>query len=171
MSVLEWSIQALLMAWFLACAVGQLPQRYSRHVRKFDNIGLIPTWNFFAPRPAQDDFHFLYRDFTTEGIATEWREIATPEWRPWYSFIWNPGRRERKALFDAATVVLREVDGKDRASWALSLPYLLLLQYVSFHPHARNAWATQFLLMRSPGRSGPRTPEALVVSSVHELEL
>jgi hypothetical protein len=167
--LLNGTVTTVLILWFLACVVAQLPGKPSQTIRHFDPLGFLPSWSFFAPRPAQSDFHILYRDFMRTGSVTEWREVIRPLWRPWYSFAWNPEKRQKKALFDAINVLLRDETKDHLRLLPLELPYLLLLQHISGRPHSVGAHATQFLIMNSSATGEIREPKALLISAVHEL--
>ncbi|HLU45651.1 MAG TPA: hypothetical protein VKZ67_11650 [Natronosporangium sp.] len=107
---LEIAVPAILAGWFIASALGQHPDRSYDKVRKLDrtNTGiLIPNWRFFAPNPAVDDHHFLYRLATEDRSKhTEWREAYSIAPRRFIHAFWFPGRRIEKAIFDVASTLM-----------------------------------------------------------------
>lgn len=89
--------------------------------------------------------------------------------RPATAGIWNPGQRRKKALFDIA----QELTG-GASAWdsdpeliKLSVPYLLLLTYVSASGRYALSRSRQFALVSTSRRS---EPTVLFVSGLHDLE-
>jgi hypothetical protein len=134
-------------------------------IRKWDFLALIPQWNFFAPRPAQHDFLLLYRDQLEDGNLTDWTQVASITQRSGLSIIWNPAKRENKALFDVVTDLAAQIS-VSISMLELSVPYLTLLNYISSMPRFGPAVFTQFLLMRC---GHAQEPEALYISKLHSL--
>ncbi|MEZ4299384.1 MAG: hypothetical protein R3B70_30820 [Polyangiaceae bacterium] len=154
--------------WLLASILGQLntaseKRHRFRWVRRYDVLGLVPTWTFFAPRPSTADLHLLYRDKLATGQLTPWTEVVLVEARSPLHILWNPGKRQRKLLTDAMGMLSREVvharklrrgggPSRPRAwqeSIQSSLPYLIFLHHVSMLPRLPGATATQFALFQS----------------------
>src|SRR5205814_9921314 len=69
-------------------------------IRRYDWFALVPEWKFFAPAPAQHDYHLLYRDRLSGGCLTDWTEIKPLRERRWWNLVWNTAKRENKALVD-----------------------------------------------------------------------
>lgn len=169
-SVLDGAAIGVMAAWFLASVLGQLPLRLTARLRRWDLCGLIPYWNFFAPRPGTSDFHLLYRDRLPDGTVTPWTEVPLCDSRRWWHVAWNPVKREKKALFDVAVQLLKEALEAPRTELLqVSVPYLVLLSFVSALPRAVAATGTQFLVMLSPGRAPDGAPEPVFTSALHGL--
>jgi hypothetical protein len=165
------TITTFLGCWFVVSLLGQLPKTISDKVRRLDGLGIIPHWNFFAPRPAQSDYHLLYRDQLWDGSITEWVELYRIETRSLAACIWNPKRRQNKALFDACNSLLRDGIEGNVSLLPLSLSYLLLLNCVTAARHDESAVSTQFLLMASSLAGGGRgIPTPVLISPRHFLE-
>src|SRR5438876_11504878 len=96
-------ITAALAVWFLLTVVCQFSGSWTDWLRRFDVVGLIPSWRFFAPVPATGDFHLLYRDRLPDGSLSQWKELYFSETYRWWHMVWNPNRRGKKALFDLTT--------------------------------------------------------------------
>lgn len=143
---------------------------------------LVPVWNFFAPNPAVHDYYVLYRDCLYKGEITPWREIGDGNGstrRSRLATVWNPGKFQRKAVFDLAMVLEQEIlsvrsaplqpESSDifRAAVRLSVPYLHILQYVSNLPRSLRAERTQFVLIRVDNVE--EDVETLFVSEFHAL--
>ena len=138
-------------------------------LRRLDALGVLPEWSFFAPHPGTHDYHLLYRDELGDGSRTDWREVDLAGRRAWWNAAWNPGRRQRKALFDITGALALEIREGDPESIHLSVAYLSLLQHVSALPHSLGAARTQFLLMVTDGVLARTEPRVLYLSNVHEL--
>lgn len=164
----EWAAVAFLCLLFVLTALCQVPWSGRDRLRALDLFGLIPFWNFFAPRPGTWDFHLLYRDQLTDGSITPWREILLTAERRWWHALWHPHRRLKKALFDAGIGLWAypKVEGRDLR---ISVPYLELLTYVSGLPRLYAATKTQFLVMASSLAHPDIEPVELVRSDMHPL--
>lgn len=124
-----------MFGWLGLSAICQIPCGFTRRLRVMDLAGLVPHWTFFAPTPGTCDYYLLYRDDQLlDSSLTAWREISLCDnRRPWH-LLWNPRKREKKALFDLTTALLREVQLEHLETIQLSVPYLALLTYVSSLP-------------------------------------
>ena len=132
---------------------------------------LIPSWSFFAPRPADRDYALLMRDELAGGEMCPWKELGSSVdiWRLRRAF-WNPEGRSKKALSDAASHLVRIAkDSPSRPQdLILSIPYLLLLNYACRFPAASNVIGRQFAIARHSRLS--EDPQIIVVSNVHSLQ-
>ena len=141
--------------------------RLNEIIRVFDVLSLVPEWQFFAPNPGRYDYHLLFRDVFADGSMSDWSEIPVINYRHWWHFIWNPGKRRPKALFDALSEFGKRVEANDTLLTA-SIPYLTILNYVSSLERSIPAKSVQFLVMYSQAYCSP--PEVLILSNVHGLE-
>ncbi|MEE1938334.1 hypothetical protein V1L54_02720 [Streptomyces sp. TRM 70361] len=109
-TALSRSVPAVLAGWFVATVLSQYPDRSYDKLRNMDKTGagiLIPNWRFFAPTPATDDQHFLYRLASEDRTEhTEWREVYPVTPRRLVHAVWFPGRRIEKAIFDVASTLV-----------------------------------------------------------------
>ncbi|HWW62566.1 MAG TPA: hypothetical protein VN181_14430 [Thermoanaerobaculia bacterium] len=164
-------IVAVLFAWLLLSALMQIRVDVLQRWRRFDVLHLIPQYNFFAPVPGMNDFHVLYRDCLPDGAATDWAEITAIAPRHWWNAVWHPHRRQRKAIFDVTTTFAKELQLYGAEKVPLSVPYLLLLNYVSAQDHRPAATSTQFLLMMSyGGHEAAKEPDVMFLSTLHGLD-
>lgn len=110
MNVLEKTVPAVFAGWFVATVLSQHPDRSYDKARNLDRTGtgiLIPNWRFFAPNPAVEDQHFLYRLASEDHSRhTEWREVYQIVPRKMAHAFWFPGRRIEKAVFDVASTLV-----------------------------------------------------------------
>lgn len=118
---------AVFAAWFVATAVSQIRTASIQALRRYDVLGLLPGWNFFAPQPITSDLFVRCRWIDEDGVSP-WRELDTPARRRPADAVLNLHRRERKALFDNAAMLARGFEeATDKRDVVLSSPYLLLL--------------------------------------------
>jgi len=169
MTLAEIAAICLLAAWLVLSVLGQIRFGALYWVRAWDVFGIIPMWWFFAPNPARHDFYLLYRDQLKDGSRTEWTEVKIGTNRKWTNLIWNPGRRERKALFDVVTSLAREAATTGDITIQVSVPYLSLLNYVSRLPRTPASELTQFLLMQSEVETYKNPPTAVFMSNLHRV--
>ncbi|HEX2093862.1 MAG TPA: hypothetical protein VHG28_15775 [Longimicrobiaceae bacterium] len=164
MNAVDTVVAAVLAAWLLASAIAQLPGRWSTWIRRWDVVGLIPSFSFFAPNPASSDCHIVYRHVLVDGRVTGWTDAFV--WRPVpWRLVWNPDRRAEKAISDATSALARR---SDDAGVRLSVSYLVLLNYVVALPRSTDAVGVQFALIGAAEFSN-RAPFARFVSDTHPL--
>jgi hypothetical protein len=158
--------------WFAVTALCQLPIPLSERIQRMDVINVIPRWNFFAPTPGTYDVHLLFRDRLPDESLSRWYEVPRSIPPRLINPLWNPGRRHNKAVFDA-TRHLADESSRYRETpdlVQLSLPYIVILNFVSSLPRSYPACQTQFLLMRSFDRASFSQPSTIFLSSMHSLE-
>ncbi|MFK3672432.1 hypothetical protein ACI2IX_19875 [Leifsonia aquatica] len=91
----------------------QHPNRSFDRFRAVDKLGFwLPNWRFFAPEPAQHDYHILHRTLDDEENESAWTETYTVTPRKAHHIVWFPDRRTDKALFDAISEVLPTLQKK-----------------------------------------------------------
>ncbi|MFJ3492800.1 DUF5819 family protein [Streptomyces sp. NPDC086091] len=157
-----------LALWFGATVTGQHPNRAFDRVRDLDRAGLtIPNWRFFAPEPAQHDFHVLHRVLTEDGEQTPWAETSAVAPRLWRHAAWFPGRRREKALFDICSelIILMSRPGLDLSRFP---SYRMLSDFTERAVRAEHAGRLprgfQFLIARHTGHDQEQEPDYLFVS-------
>lgn len=119
---------------------------------------LLPSWAFFAPKPAYHDVFLLVRALREDGSVGAFRLVRGPIERTWLHALWNPEKRPQRVFQDAAQSVRR------LRRWAASedvvmtsLPYLLLLHHAVRHcQRDRGARALQFIIVETSGREEKR---------------
>ena len=116
------ALSGALGGWLLATTASQHPHKLFDGLRGFDMTGLVlPNWRFFAPEPAQHDYHVLHRVLDADGEQTPWRETYPITPRKWAHAVFFADRRREKGTFDVAneiiTVARQPVAGRheDRA--------------------------------------------------------
>lgn len=167
MTIVDTLVTAVFGIWLVASVLVYVPG-LKLHIRKWDVLALVPQWNFFAPRPAQHDYVLLYRDQLEDGSITDWTQVSVIAPRRIWSIIWNPRKRDNKALFDTVTDLAAHLR-QSVAALEVSVPYLAILNYISEIPRFGPARFTQFLLMRSQVLPKTREHEVLFLSHLHSL--
>jgi hypothetical protein len=162
-------VTAGLGAWFVATAASQHPHRAFDRFRDYDPTGLfVPNWRFFAPEPAQHDFHLLHRVLTAGGEQTPWRETRQITPRAWRHAAWFPDRRRDKAMFDVCNelITLMAIPSVDLPATA---PFRLLRAFVELkvrreYAHDEQPQGFQFLIARHTGHDADHEPDYLLAS-------
>jgi hypothetical protein len=169
METTAWIGFGLLFLWLLVSTLCQLPSAIERGLRRHDYAGLIPHWNFFAPRPGMWDYHLVYRDRLADGTITRWTEvdIVDPR-RPWHA-VWNPRRRQKKSFHDLVTQLMRNSLELPPDDLVLTVSYLVLLTWVSSFPRSDGATATQFAVVFGYGATSDEPAQPALVSALHPL--
>jgi hypothetical protein len=160
-------VAGVFVLWFVLSLAVYLP-RCQKVVRRLDQLSLIPEWRFFAPRPGQHDLHLLYRDEYENGSSTEWTEIVLATKRRFWCAVWNPGKRNNKALFDCVQELGKHIRQGDETI-ELSLPYLTLLNYVESMERLAMPTAVRFAIFTSDGKRFEPEPDILLLSNLHRL--
>lgn len=169
MSVAEVAWTAILGVWFGLTVLRQFDTAWVRTILSRDLAGILPVWHFFAPTPGGFDYHVVYRDILEDGEVTPWREIDQIAVRPLRSAVWNPEKRTKKALLDVATDCARLQSAESSMAWSTSLPYLVVLNYVTRIRRETRSRKTQFALFVSEGAAEADAPQMLAASGVHRL--
>lgn len=154
-------------AWFAASCLRQFPGEKVDRWCAWDVVGILPVWRFFAPVPGPFDFHLLYRDRGADGVVTDWTEFQPVPRRRWSTMVWNPDKRLRKAMLDLSQELARAQSKQPPEQIMLSVPYLVLLQFISALPRAAPVAQTQFAIMVSEGAEYDAAPAVLFLSSFH----
>lgn len=170
MMLFEFLIIAFFSSWLIASILVQFMPSKENYLRKYDPLNLLPKWSFFAPFPATSNLVLLYRTSQSDNQFSVWYETKLPQQRKWYNFIWNPLKRNRKALFDIAAI-LANSKKKDNNSIMISTPYLLLLEFLTseslrFHPEASQI---QFMITSSYHEHLKKDPRLIFLSNIHRI--
>ncbi|HSX38726.1 MAG TPA: hypothetical protein VLE95_07870 [Chlamydiales bacterium] len=114
-------------------------------------MSFIPTWSFFAPTPGMHDYHLLYRGINDNGEVQDWREAyPIKEKRGRFSFIWHPDKKFLKSLMDLVHELIRfSIVSDDKKQICISVPYLHILNYVTFLASEKSIKKVQFMILSS----------------------
>lgn len=158
-----------LAAWFAATVLSQHPRREFDRIAAFDKTHLtIPNWRFFAPEPAQHDYHVLVRTETADGQQTPWTEVSTIAPRSLTHLVWFPGRRREKALFDICHELIA-IMGRPGSNLTRTPAYRMLRNYVALAVTTNAQQSAppkgfQFVIARHTGHDPDHQPDFLFVS-------
>jgi hypothetical protein len=163
----QWVLFALLFLSLVGTILRQFPRVSASKALRWDSLGLFPGFSFFAPEPGSRDYVLVYRT-QTNNVPNAWREAFPLRHRNPMTAVWNPDKRLRKAIIDVSGALAQEfVDGPpSNAQVMLSVPYLLILQYVSSLASEIDT-KVQFAILTSAGSSGMRNIELLILSQPH----
>ncbi|QPP09188.1 hypothetical protein G4Z16_25355 [Streptomyces bathyalis] len=156
-------------SWLTITILSQHPNTAFDRLRTADKVGLlIPNWRFFAPTPAQHDYHLLYRTLDTDGEQSAWQSASQINKRKWAHAVWFPGRRQEKAIFDVCGELGRLIVRKD-VKVADSAAYRLLRDFVIRHldesdPRRVSLTGFQFLVVLYSGHDDSEDPQYSFIS-------
>jgi len=144
----------ILGAWFTLSIVVHLHSETRARLPFLETWGVLPHWNFFAPRPGVHDTHLLFRDIDRNGEPMQLGYVPMIGPRRWYHFLWHPDKFRSKVVADIAAAIqvncrlTQESDGDSRLVM-LTQPYVLALHLAMRMPHPPAACARQFILARN----------------------
>ncbi|SCK38564.1 hypothetical protein [Streptomyces sp. WMMB 322] len=154
-------------ALLLGTLSAQHPNPLFNKAQKLDIFSaMFPNWRFFAPTPAQHDYHILYRTLNHEGETSPWRMVEVIVGRKLPQMFWFPGRRPEKAIFDIVTELITQLD--KGFSGMMKLPsYRILCAFLRHRiredGNAEGVKGFQFTLVRATGYEETE-PEVVFVS-------
>ena len=137
-----------------------------------DAFALIPSWTFFAPNPGVEDTRILWRERFFDGSTSPWHELAAPR-GGLVRAVWNPEKRARKAITDTGPALARRIGKQPKNKLILlSIPYLMLLSYVTSQPRSPLGEARQFMVVRTKGadQDEESEPRVILVSHWHAID-
>ncbi len=140
-------------------------------------MGILPGWNFFAPRPITSDLEVRYRTWSAVQGAGQWLDVGLPRLRQVTDIVFNPTRREKKTMFEACARVIKSynLNHPNDDAVIISMSYLLILGRVSGLVTGLDADGVQFGIWERPGSlagslAGPTNDRQVFQSAVHALE-
>jgi hypothetical protein len=171
----RWALTTSLGAWLVATLISQHPHRGFDRLREHDPVGLLlPNWRFFAPEPAQHDFHLLHRVLTADGEQSDWVETAELIPRAWIHAVWFPDRRQGKAISDITNELIR-ILGSASADVSKTVPFELLRDLVELKVREDYSGRPlpqgfQLLIARHTGHDPAHEPDYLMASQFVALD-
>jgi hypothetical protein len=171
MSTAAIVVAVIYVLWGAATIANQCHSWCPVWLRAVNVCGLIPTWTFFAPNPGMTDYHLLYRDRLADGSFDNWRqvELKGPE-NGVRLALWNPTKRKHKALSDTVNALIGLSKHRVGDALMVTVPYVLVLNFVTSRPHSLGTTATQFMVMEHSGFAHePERSRVLVRSGLHRL--
>lgn len=172
MTPVSWGLAGLFAAWFALSVGAHLRTDLRGRFLRLEVWGLLPHWNFFAPRPGVHDVHLLYRDVDREGGIGKLGYVPMIGPRRWFHVLWHPDKVQAKVVSDLAAS-LQEVARQARRRDAdvrlvmFSQAYVLALHVAMQSPRAPTAQARQFILARHRTLGRESEHQILFFSSFH----
>lgn len=161
---------ALLALWLILSVAAQVESSpLARQLRRFDLFGLLPNWSLFAPRPSVSDYYVLWRPLSPAGEPQgRWIELPAAPRNPWFGGLWNPRRRDYKALIDIVSWLQIEMRRAPDSDASTRVPYRLLRNHVARRLPA-HVERFQFQVLKLSRRTDTATPERLLASGAHHV--
>jgi hypothetical protein len=163
---------AIFIVWFGFTILGQINSKALTWAKAHDPLSLIPRWTFFAPRPGTSDYHLVFQLYSAEK-EFPWHEEELSDRRTLRGSVWNPLKRNKKALSDAVRSLARiskALDGEELWQIQYSVPYIASLSFLSRLPHPFSATHIRFMILESEGFFTVREPQLLFLSAKHALQ-
>jgi hypothetical protein len=159
------------LVWGAATIANQFHSWCPMWIKAVDVFGLIPIWTFFAPNPGVTDYYLLYRDRLPDGSLDNWRKVELkPSENGFRVALWNPMKRKQKALSDMTGALIRLAKHRKSERLIVTVPYLLILNFITSRPHSLGTTGTQFMVLEHSGFSGePERSRVLMMSGIHRL--
>jgi hypothetical protein len=164
-TIFEFLAGSFFTVWLGLTVAFQFP-RFQVPMRVRDPFYMLPSWSFFAPLPNTSDYLLLLR-YESHGQLTPWRQPHLLSFRS-ILLLWDPERRQRKAVIDISQSIAEFVIGKKPELVYLTTPYLLLLQFASLQPEAVFATGVQVAISVRPAHHGDY--ELFFQSHLHPIE-
>jgi hypothetical protein len=165
----------LFTSWFVLSVFFQF-RKLSAKMSRYDPLGLLPRWTFFAPNPGIYDYHIVYRAIAGEDTkvnesftATSWQNIQIFRASSAIPFLWNPERRVSKTVSDATNSIIgvlrQSTKGQDLVCYT---PAYFLITHLAQRATALGT-KIEWAIVRSHGFRGDRVISPVFVSNVHEV--
>jgi hypothetical protein len=118
------------LAIFTIASVFFQVKSLQRRLSRFDKLGILPNYSFFAPKPLMNDFRVVYKTIAeTDG---EWTEI--PMYKPFrfMRLCWNPFKYYNKGMIDTCNFLVSEFNALENKNFIqVSAHYLNILITIS----------------------------------------
>ncbi|WGD37474.1 hypothetical protein [Lysinibacter sp. HNR] len=132
----------------------QHPNRSFDRFRAADKLGFwLPNWRFFAPEPAQNDYHLLHRTLDREEKESPWQDTYSVTPRKVRHIAWFPDRRTDKGLFDVISEIIPTLQ-KSQDFITTRPAYRILENFIRHRLNATTGAALvgfQFMIVSSTG--------------------
>ena len=157
--------------WGAATIANQFHSWRPGWLKLLDIFGVIPIWTFFAPTPGMTDYYLLYRDRLPDGSLDNWKNVELKNAENGLRLaLWNPTKRKHKALSDLVSSLTQFANQPKSEALLVSVPYILILNFITSRPHSLGADGTQFMILEHDGFPGmPQRSRVIVMSKIHRL--
>lgn len=159
----------LFSLWLVLTVVVQFDITYKSALSRFDILGLLPRWTFFAPTPAHTDIRLLVRFGNSSGL-TPWNELwlssRVDESRTYVRGLFNPYRRIEKYLSDFRNVLMEPKISPPQVR--MSSEYITLLALSELAARSLGAETVQFMLAET-NYTLPDQFSTILISDMHRV--
>ena len=156
----------LFSIWLTLTVAIQFDSRFISILSRYDVLGILPRWTFFAPNPGHTDIRVLVRFGSVSGV-TPWSELwlssHIDDRRTAIRGLFNPYRRLDKLLFDFRNAVIGITNP---AQIRLSSEYISILAVAESVVPKFGVDTVQFLLAESNYTLGPAF-KVILISDMH----
>ena len=166
----ETSVTAMVggfyLAWFVICLTYQLPLLFARQLARWDLLGLLPNWRFFAPKPFGADYHLVVRYTDEKGRnprCVEITDVLPIPFRP-LAAVWNPHKRLHFGYIDAVIDLMNRAKRLSMVEVVDTLPYRTLAKYVAASVPDGATRSVQFIVVASDGYRQAEDPVVVFIS-------
>jgi hypothetical protein len=165
---------AAFFAWFSLSVLHQV-RLFSSKMGRFDPLGLLPRWTFFAPNPGIYDYHIVYREVNdgdgsdlNPDTSNSWRHIQIISETAAIPLLWNPERRIAKTISDISNSIIGMLREKIAPDVVPYTPSYFLMTHLAQRGVTRGS-KIEWAIVKSHGFHGNRTFSPVFVSNVHEV--
>lgn len=119
-----------MLAVFTTASIFYQIKNLQPRLRKFDKLGLLPNYSFFAPKPIANDYRLVYKIITETD--SDWLEV--PMYKPFrlIRIIWNPFKYYNKSFIDTCHFLVMEFNALENKKFIqVSLHYISILMMLS----------------------------------------
>lgn len=166
-TILEAMAATAAALMLLVTFFSQHPNRLFDRFRSADKAGFwLPNWRFFAPEPAQSDYHLLHRTLSIDRVESDWAETHETTSRKLIHLLWFPDRRTDKGIFDAIAELMGFIPFGEKVILS-SPPYTALSAFVLRRIRDTTPGPIagyQFMLATSTGYDETTEPEEILTS-------
>jgi hypothetical protein len=139
-----------------------------RKLSRYDRLGLLPNWSFFAPIPGTTDLRLVYRDRAAGSELTEWKEVDYLNTRVLGCILWNPNKHLAKCLTDGIRLILEDLADEARSKYVpLSSGYLMVWDILKNRHDLRLSDERQFSILVTTNCNRTRTVKVAYLSKFH----
>lgn len=157
--------------WLTLTVAIQANTSFATFLSRWDPLGLLPRWTFFAPNPGHMDIRVLVRFGRASGI-TSWSELwissRIDDRRTVLRGLFNPYRRVEKLLFDFRNELIDPTINP--AQVRMSSEYIGLLRACEMVGRSADMETVQFMLAETNYALTPPF-KVVMISDLHRVSM
>lgn len=157
--------------WLIVTIVNQFDSAVSQKFKKADVFNMIPKWTFFAPNPATNDLHLMFRELDNDGSVSDFKEYIVLKRKHIISTFFNPTKRAKKTLQDLVRGLSKScISGSiNERNIKVTFNYIALLNFLTQAEKKPTTKAIQFMIIRTKGFISSSEPDAILISDFHDV--